>query len=188
MKTYIALFRGINVSGNRVLPMNDLKLAFEQSGCGDVRTYIQSGNVVFHSQASDIDAVGRQVNATLLRRRGFEPRMLLLTRRDLARAVAGNPFEEAERDPKSVHLFFLAETPSKPDLSALAALKGKDERFVLTGKVFYLHTPSGFGTSKLAARAERLLGVEATARNWRTVRTLLEMTNAPARRVDPAEF
>ena len=73
MKTYIALFRGINVSGNRVLPMNDLKLAFEQSGCGDVRTYIQSGNVVFHSQASDIDAVGRQVNATLLRRRGFEP-------------------------------------------------------------------------------------------------------------------
>jgi uncharacterized protein (DUF1697 family) len=74
-----------------------------------------------------------------------------------------------------VHLFFLAERPKELNLKSLEALRAKTERFALKGRVLYLHTPDGFGKSKLAARAERLLGVEATARNWRTVTTLLAM-------------
>jgi uncharacterized protein (DUF1697 family) len=176
MKPYIALFRGINVGGSHLLPMKDLKLVLEQNGCVDVHTYIQSGNVILHS-AIDEARLAAQLAAAVSRSHGFEPRVLVLPPGDLERAVKGNPFPEAEANPKSVHLFFLAEPPKKPDLKALEALKAKGERFALKGKVLYLHTPDGFGTSKLAARAERVLGVEATARNWRTVTTLLEMAS-----------
>jgi uncharacterized protein (DUF1697 family) len=175
MKTYIALFRGINVGGSHMLPMKNLKALLEQNGCVDVQTYIQSGNAIFRSAVSHGDRLAKQVTAAVLRSSGFEPRVLVLTLNDLERAAANNPFAEAEENPKSVHLFFLAEPPTKPDLKSMEALKATTERFALKGKVLYLHTPDGFGRSKLAARAERLLGVDATARNWRTVTTLLDM-------------
>ena len=175
MDTYIALLRGINVGGSHMLPMKDLKLLFEKNGCVDVQTYIQSGNVVFRSEISDAERLAKQVTSAVLKSRGFEPRVLVLTRRVFERAAAGNPFPEAEDNPPSVHLFFLCELARNADVKSMEALKAKTERFALKGKVLYLHTPDGFGKSKLAARAERLLGVEATARNWRTVTTLLEM-------------
>jgi uncharacterized protein (DUF1697 family) len=79
-----------------------------------------------------------------------------------------------------IHLFFLAGPPKKADVKSIEALKARTERFALKGRIFYLHTPDGFGASKLAQRAERLLGVQATARNWRTVTTLLEMVKTPS--------
>lgn len=89
--------------------------------------------------------------------------------------MAGNPYPEAEAEPKSLHLFFLDEAPQHPDLKSLEAIKTDSEHFKLAGKVFYLHTPEGFGLSKLAARVEKLLGVAASARNWNTVCKLAEM-------------
>jgi uncharacterized protein (DUF1697 family) len=106
--------------------------------------------------------------------------VLVLTLAELERAAAANPFPEGADDPRRLHLFFLAERPARPDLKSLEAARAASERFALEGRVFYLHTPDGFGTSKLAARVERLLGVEATARNWRTVTAILEMAMAPA--------
>jgi len=175
MKTYIALFRGINVGGNHMLPMKDLKLILERQDCLDVRTYIQSGNVVFRSAESDVRRLAGRLTAAVGKSHGFEPHVLLLTRSELESAARGNPFPECSENPKSVHLFFLAEPPKKPDLKTCEALKTSTERFKLTGCVFYLHTPDGFGTSKLAVRAEKLLGVAATARNWRTVMTLVDL-------------
>jgi uncharacterized protein (DUF1697 family) len=178
MNTYIALFRGINVGGSNMLPMKDLKVLLEQNDCADVRTYIQSGNAVFRCGARDAVRLATRLTAAISKSHGFEPRVLLLTQRELEQAAAGNPFGEARDTPKSVHLFFLAEPPTKPDLKGCEALKAASERFALKGSVFYLHTPEGFGTSKLAGKAEKLLGVAATARNWRTVTTLLEMAKA----------
>ena len=178
MKTYVALFRGINLVRNNRLPMKDLTLLLEEHACVDVQTYIQSGNVIFRSAAPDGARLAKQLTAAVSKSHGFEPHVLVLTPRELASAAAGNPFAEAHENPTSVHLFFLAERPQKPDVKSLEALKTSTERFALKGKVFYLHTPDGFGRSKLAARAERLLGVEATARNWRTVTTLVEMSHA----------
>ena len=174
VKTYIGLFRGINVVGRRIVPMKNLRLALEEAGCGDVRTYIQSGNVVFRS-ACDAAHLSTQLAAAVSRSHGFEPRVLVRTPAELERAAAGNPFLEADDDPKSLHLFFLDTPAKRPDLRSLEALKTHTERFVLKGRIFYLHTPDGFGTSKLARRVERLLGVDATARNWRTVKTLIAM-------------
>ena len=173
--TYVALLRGINIVGKNRLSMSDLKQVFEQNACLDVRTYIQSGNVIFGSATADVDGLARRLASAVSKSHGFEPRVLVLTRDELENAAARNPFPEARDNPQSLHLFFLADTPHKPDLEACEALRAKSERFELKGRTFYLHTPDGFGISKLAQRVETLLGVAATARNWRTVTTLLEM-------------
>ena len=175
METYIALFRGVNVGGSHKLPMKELKLLLERNGCCDVQTYIQSGNAIFRSAVSDVERLAKQISVAVSKSHGFAPQVLLLTRADLEKAAAANPFPEAREHPQSVHLFFLTESPAKADLKGCEAIKAKTERFALKGNVFYLHTPDGFGSSKLAQRAEKLLAVPSTARNWRTVTTLVDM-------------
>ena len=173
MRTWVALYRGINVGGNNVLPMNDLVAVLENLGARDVGTYVQSGNAVFLSEETDASSLSGRIGAAIEEGHGFEPRVLLLGSEELERAVRSNPFPEAE--PKTLHLYFLESSPERPDLGALEGIKGDRERFVLGDGVFYLHAPNGVGRSKLAANAEKLLGVPATARNWRTVRKVSEM-------------
>jgi uncharacterized protein (DUF1697 family) len=175
MNTWVALFRGINVGGNNMLLMKDLKTLMEKNGCRDVRTYIQSGNVVFRSSLTDPGDIERRLTAAVEKKHGFTPRVLALTLGDLEKAVAGNPFPQASRDDRSVHVFFLAEPPKRADTDGLERARASSERFALRGRHLYLYTPEGLGISKLGRQAERLLGVAATARNWRTVTTLLDM-------------
>ena len=175
MKTYIAFFRGINVGGKNMLPMKDLVAILEGLGLQDVTTYIQSGNAVFRSKKVSVSVLSRNVSAAVKKSRGFEPGVQLLEVDELARAVASNPFPEAEPDPKTLHLGFLAEAPKKPNLKALESLRAQRESFVLKNNVFYLYAPDGIGRSKLAAKAESLIGVSMTARNWRTVSKTLAM-------------
>ncbi len=177
MKTYIALFRGINVGGNNMLPMKDLVVTLENVGCQDVATYIQSGNAVFRSEETEASLLSDRIRASIKERHGFEPRVLVLGSGEMEKAVRSNPFPEAESEPRTLHAYFLASPPERPDLDALEGMKGDRERFVLGGGVFYLHAPDGIGRSRLAANAERLLGIPTTARNWRTVRKVMEMAD-----------
>jgi uncharacterized protein (DUF1697 family) len=177
MGTWIAFFRGVNVGGN-TLPMKQLATALEDVGFTDVRTYIQSGNVLFTCPKATAPQLVKRISDCVAKRFDFQPRVLVLSSNELAQAAAANPFPQADQNPKSLHLFFLAKTPPSPDIEGLHRIKAKTEEFELRGKAFYLLTPAGFGVSKLAERAERLLGVDATARNWRTVRTVLEMAAA----------
>jgi uncharacterized protein (DUF1697 family) len=179
MQTWIAFFRGINVGGHNKLPMKVLVTCLEKIGCTDVKTYIQSGNAVFRSKVTDAARLNAQIGKAVGATFGFEPRVLLLSAGELEKAAAANPFPQAASEPKSLHLFFLAEKPAKPDLAGLERYKADHEHFVLKGKIFYLHTPKGFGTSKLAEQVEKKLGVPAvTARNLRTVTTVLDMARA----------
>jgi uncharacterized protein (DUF1697 family) len=175
-KTWIGLLRGVNVLGSRKLPMKDLTATLERAGFGSVRTYIQSGNVVFQSAKGPARALSTQIAQLIQKKFGFQPQVMVLNGRQLAAAVSGNPFPAAAIDHKSLHLFFLSERPSKPDLGSLARLKSGSESFALKGQVFYLHTPQGFAISKVRAKIERCLAVHATARNWRTANQLLEMS------------
>lgn len=175
MTTLIALLRGINVIGNNKLPMKELSELLTGMGLCDVQTYIQSGNVTFLCDIKNKATLAAKITAAINAKYGFAPHVLLLEAAELKKAMAGNPYPEAVTEPKSLHLFFLDEAPKHPDLEALDAIKTGDERFKLAGKVFYLHTPDGFGPSKLAARVEKRLGVPATARNWNTVCKLAEM-------------
>ena len=176
MATLIALLRGINIGGHHKLQMKALTAALEELGLREVRTYLQSGNVMFRSNTKDRTALAVKITAAITAQHNFAPQVLLLDTEALHEAMANNPYPEAEATPAYLSLLFLAETPSHPDLKALEALRANSERFKLVGKVFYLHAPDGFGRSKLAANAERLLGVPATGRNWNTVRKLAEMT------------
>lgn len=175
MKTYIALFRGINVGGHNLLPMKALTALLESLGCRHVKTYIQSGNAVFRHAAGKAANLSNQIRTAIKARHDLEPHIVLLELPEMERAIASNPFPEAEPEPKSLHLFFLSSTPQHPDLNALESIRQGGERFFLQGKVFYLHAPDGIGRSKLAARAEKALGVPLTARNWRSACKIMEM-------------
>jgi uncharacterized protein (DUF1697 family) len=175
MKTYIALFRGLNVGGNNILPMNELVSVLEKTGARSVKTYIQSGNAVFQVEETDASLLSIKIAAAIKKSHGFEPRVLLLGLEEMEKAVESNPFPEAESEPKALHLYFLDAIPENPDFDTLASIKSKRERFALKDGVFYLHAPEGIGRSKLAANAEKLLGVSATARNWRTVCKIMAM-------------
>jgi uncharacterized protein (DUF1697 family) len=175
MRTWVALLRGINVGGNNILPMKDLVAALENAGAQDVETYVQSGNAVFSSEETDASLLSDRIKAAIEESHGFEPRVLLLGSEEVERAVRSNPFPEAESEPKTLHVYFLATSPERPELDALEGIKGDRERFVLEDRVFYLHAPDGVGRSKLAANAEKLLSVPTTARNWRTVGKIMAM-------------
>ena len=172
MKTWIALFRGINVGGNNILAMAELKRNLESLNLSNVRTYIQSGNVVFDSVAKPrAERIARRIEE----QHGFRPHILLLSHEDLKAAIESNPFPRAVSDPKTLHFCFLAEPASNPDMGALDSVKTPTERFKLVNCVFYLHAPDGIGRSKLAANVENRLGVVVTGRNYRTVDKLLSM-------------
>ena len=176
VKTYVALLRGINVGGNNVLPMKDLIAMLEDTGARNVETYIQSGNAVFQSEEEDTSVLSGRIGAAIKKGHGFEPEVLVLESEELGWAVRSNPFPEAESEPKTLLVYFLASTPRHSNFGALRGIKSERERFVLKEGVFYLHAPDGIGRSKLAANAEKLLGVSMTGRNWRTVCKITTMT------------
>ncbi|HEU5047497.1 MAG TPA: DUF1697 domain-containing protein [Rickettsiales bacterium] len=175
MAIWIAFFRGINVGGNNLLPMKALAALLEKQGCTEVVTYIQSGNAVFRHKEGNAAKLSGIIRRAIEAQHGFAPHMVLLRLEELERAAASNPFSHAEQDPKSLHVFFLTETPPSPDMRELESVKAANEAFFLQDRLFYLHAPDGIGRSKLAAKAERLLGVGATARNWNTVSKMLEL-------------
>lgn len=175
MKTYIALLRGINVGGQKLLLMSELASMLENIGLRNVETYVQSGNVVFQSEETNVSLLADTIRAAVKKSSSFEPQVLLLKPRDIEKAVRENPFPEAESEPKTLHLFFLSSEPRSLDLDALESIKSSRERFTFKDGVFYLHAPDGIGRSRLAANAEKLLGVPMTGRNWRTVRKIMEM-------------
>lgn len=179
MRTWVLLLRGINVGGRNALPMRTLVELLEDLGCRKVRTYIQSGNAVLESPQSG-EQIARMLKQRINAAHGFEPGVLVLEPEQLERAIAGNPFPDAETDPKHLHLAFLEERPAGPDLDLdqLESLAADSERFSLEDRVFYLHAPEGIGRSKLAARREKVLGVAMTDRNWRTLCQLRDMVRS----------
>ncbi len=174
MTKYVALLRGINVGGKNSLPMQDLRDIFSALGCEDVTTYIQSGNAVLRSNASRT-LLGSKIEAAVNEKFGFQPKVLLLTVANYRSILAANPFPHAVDNPKSLHVSFMSEAPVDPDLDALETLRSPTESFELLANAFYLHAPDGIGRSKLAAKVEKCLGVEATGRNWRTATKLAEL-------------
>jgi uncharacterized protein (DUF1697 family) len=178
MTIWIALLRGINVGGRNLLAMKDLASDLEDIGCTSVKTYIQSGNVVFENSKAKPSRLAELIGQTILDRHGFQPKVLLLSANDLEKAVTQNPFPGATAEPKSLHLFFLSQQPDPARFEALEAIRANNEAYLVKGNILYLHAPPGVGNSKLAARLEARLKVDATARNWRTVNKLWELVQA----------
>ena len=143
----------------------------------NVRTYIQSGNVVFDSAAKTAATLEKKIAQRVDQQHGFRPHVLLLNRKDLLDAINANPFPNAVSEPKTLHFFFLAEPAANPDVNAIKKAKAATEKYQLTDRVFYLFAPDGIGRSKIAANAEKYLGVATTARNFRTVEKIQTMVS-----------
>ncbi len=175
MAAYIALLRGVNVGGN-MLKMDRLRELCAKLGMQNVRTYVQSGNVVFQAQGS-----GAQWAELLERKLMGETRLpvtvIVRSAAEMAAILAGNPFlKEKGIDTARLHVTFLQQASAKSAVDSLANLKAGLDRLRCIGKEIYLHCPNGYGQTKLSNNAlEKALGVKATTRNWNTVQKLCEM-------------
>jgi len=178
MTTCIALLRGINVGGHHRVRMPDLQRLCTGLGLRDVRTYIQSGNVVFSTHEDDLEGVRHAIEQQLVEQFDIPSAVIVRTAEELAAAVASNPFAaQANADPTRVHAAFLSAEPADPSTLIFDPLEFAPERIEAGDRIRYLLLPDGIGRSRLATElTARPSGVQITLRNWRTVMRLLAMT------------
>ncbi len=172
---HVALLRGVNVGGKNILPMRDLAAMFESCGCADVRTYIQSGNVLFTADAALAARVPALIAKAIAARFRLDVPIVTRTAAELAAIVANNPFLVAGADPKTLHVVFLRDQPSAARVSGLDPDRSPPDEFRVRGREIYLCCPNGVGRSKLTAPYfDSQLATTCTARNWNTVLVLAE--------------
>jgi len=177
MMTYIAMLRGINVGRGKMVKMERLRASFAALGFGEVRTYVQSGNVVFQSERKSPAELTRTIEAKIQRDFGFTVPVLVKTSKELARIVHKNPLLRVKGiDVSKLHVTFLSDAPPKTATKVLEDLATTRERFRILNREIYLYCPDGYGNSKLTNNTiEKKFSLVATTRNWRTVSALLEM-------------
>lgn len=172
----IALLRGVNVGGKNRIAMKDLAAMFEAAGCTDVRTYIQSGNVVFTVSAARAGTVRPAAERALSARLGNAITVVLRTRAEWIAAIKANPYLAPDADLKQIHVAFMSEKPSSAQIAALDPNRSKPDEFSVHGREIYLRFPAGLGQSKLTNDYfDRTLKTVVTVRNWNTVLALREM-------------
>jgi uncharacterized protein (DUF1697 family) len=170
MPRQIALLRGVNVGGNRRVEMARLRALMEEIGYSDVRTYLNSGNVVFSGPRRS----ERHLETAIAKAFGFEVLVVLRSRDELADVVAANPLRDVATDPAK-HLVVFCAGKASTDLEPADFAP---ETFLVREREVYLWAPSGIGTSPLAKLlAAKSLGDKSTARNWRTVEKLLALAD-----------
>ena len=171
MTTHIALLRGINVGGNKKVAMADLRDLLTQLSFGEPRSLLQSGNLVFRSEALTGADLERLLDAEVEKRLGLKTELFVRTPEEWKAVIESNPFpDEAERDPGHLIVMFLKKAPDVQEVEALqAAIQGR-EVVRAVGRQAYIVYPDGMGTSKLTINViEKKLGTRGTGRNWNTV-------------------
>lgn len=177
MAVQVALLRGINLGPNRRVAMGDLRDLLSAEGYSDVRTYVQSGNVVLSSPLS-AERLERALERHVLSGFGIDTRVVVRTRDELAAVIALNPLGDVAADPKRYQVSFLSAEPAAEAIRAIADADVSPERFAHHGREIYAWHPEGIQRSALAKLiSDRRLGVTATARNWNTVTTLFAMAD-----------
>lgn len=166
---HVLFLRGINVGGHNKLPMADLRTALARAGCTGVKTYIQSGNGVF--MAPPDAALASRISAEIKARTGLTPPVFLMTQAQFQAAIAQNPYPVDP--PNLLHLVFLDRPVTDTETARITAAQTGADTVHFADRMLYLHTPEGFGRSKLAEAVSRLKA--GTARNWRTVTKMAEM-------------
>jgi uncharacterized protein (DUF1697 family) len=172
--TFVALLRGINVGGKNTLPMKDLIGMFAAAGCKDVRTYLQSGNVIFNATRRVVDRLPDRIAARIEKEFGYRTPVVIRTLEQLAEVATKNPFLAEGAAENSLHVLFLADAPSPSRIATLDPDRSSPDAFLVRGREVFLHLPNGMARTKLTnAYFDAKLATTSTGRNWRTVTMIL---------------
>jgi len=180
MPVYIALLRGINIGPHKRMNMEKLRASCEALGFTKVRTYIQSGNIVFQAAKLSSASVSKQIEECLVSGFGFSADVIVRTAEEIKAIVAGNPLlKEPGVDPTKLHVVFFSEAPSAEAIKKLESLTLLPDKVRHKGKEIYFYFPNGVsGSSIWKHNLDRVMSVSGTMRNWKTVNTLCEMAAA----------
>ena len=186
MTVYVSMLRAVNVGGTSRITMDALQALYESIGLKDVRTLLQSGNVVFRSTLKDRESLIRRIMQELERQLALRVEVILRTLAEVASVVERGPLLSPNADKNKLLVMFLSGVPDATSQAALAKWhkdrKGP-EMIEMRGPEIYLYYPDGVGRSKLSgAVLEHRLNVAGTARNWNTLEKLLETGRALDRR------
>ena len=179
MTVYISLLRGINVSGQKIIKMADLRSLYQSMSFQNVKSYIQSGNLVFNSDVNNQNQLATEISQAIFVHYQFDVPVFVLTLEALRSARQNLPFDDIDLDAEGskVLLCFLSDLPSNADELLTPYLKS-NERLAINGKVLYLHCPDGFGRTKLThSNIERKLKLSATIRNLKTVDKVINLSS-----------
>lgn len=179
MLTYIALLRGINVSGHHKIKMTELKQLFIELGFKNVTTYIQSGNVVFQTNLKELDKIEQQIINGIKQTFGYLVQVIVLTKKSLETIYASNPFlQKPNIDITKIHVTILSNKPNENDIIPLNTISKNEDTFIIVDKTIYLYCPNGYGKTILNNNLfEKKLKISATTRNWNTISKLVELSN-----------
>jgi len=179
MTTYISLLRGINVGGHVKIKMPELKELYAVLEFTNIKSYIQSGNIVFNSTHVADKKLAAMIEDGVAETFGFSVSVLLKRKNEFKKIMDNNPFFGQQTiDTTKLHITFLSERPNKALLDKLSQKEFGSDKFHIVDDVIYLHCPNGYGRTKLTnTYFERILKIKATTRNWRTVSTLYEIAN-----------
>jgi uncharacterized protein (DUF1697 family) len=177
MQVYIGILRGINVSGQKMIKMPELKAHLEKAGLVNVLIYIQSGNVVFEYKKESSGKLQELIKTVIAKKFGFDVPVIVKTSEELIEVSQNNPFiNKRKADIEKLHVTFLSEEPKKELLEKFIPPANIPGEYAFSGKAIYLLCPNGYGQTKLTNNFfENKLKVTATTRNWKTVLKLAEM-------------
>lgn len=177
MTTYISIVRGINVTGKNLIKMDLLQKSYERLGYQNIRTYVQSGNVIFRAEPFPPKELERTLSALIEKDFGYKVPVIVLTIDQLRRVIERNPFTpDPSKDPAYLHVTFLSSTPDLADFEAIESKKQDGEEIHISQDAVYLYCPKGYGKTKLNnSFLEAKLQVPATTRNWKTTNELLKL-------------
>ena len=176
--TCVSFIRGINVGGNKMMPMADVKALYESMGFKEVRSHLQTGNIIFQSAAGDSAKLGKRIEAAMEKTFGFHRDVMIRTPAQLESVIKHNPFKKETSGPSWLVVMFLAGAPDKAAVQDLQGAYTGPEKFHVSGTEMYIYYPGGMGRSKLGnAFIEKKLKVAGTMRNWNVVTRVAAMMN-----------
>lgn len=178
MNIFITLLRGINVSGQKLIKMSELKILFEDLGFTQVTTYIQSGNVVFKSKKRNLNDIEGEIQRGLKSKFNFDVQVFVITSDELENIISNNPFIKKNKEEAKLYVTFLSKIPDAEKLDVLSKFNFETEEYRVYRRNIFLHFPNGYGKAKLNNNLiEKKLGLFATTRNWNTMINLSEIIN-----------
>ena len=179
MQTYISFLRGVNMTGHNSIKMTDLADLYQKLGFKDAETFIQSGNVLFSSSdGSNESELGLKIEKAISEKFNYIVPVMIRTNRELADLFTTNPFlEEPDFDPSKMAVIFLHEEPSDNQIQKVVDVDYPPDKFKIIGREIYIYCPNGFGRTKIYTNFfERKMGVSGTGRNWKTITTILSIS------------